>query len=442
MLQNLLLSGWFRLQPFLKYVAVVMLIAPLMAASSHSTSARSQTAKNISVTMASDSVFITASANQAPAANQVSKVATIYYLTDKPGSVIVSRAAVDELQILQIDNIESWTAKDDSLSMKELPNNDSLAAVELAVGVLRSHSLSQGLSSSQLGLVERLKVAKLQSLPTENSNLSIDESAARSSQAATIAPVTGESQPNYREVPVVEESEQAQIEQQDPIGSPHPVPWNWIMTTHQAISSQGSSGVRHYRSVPVISPDGRHAVYSRVQLEIKPELYNSRVSSVLFVEDRQTGKLRVLSSTSRNMDTLLSVKADRDANGEGTIGVLVPVSWSESGDRFLARQFEGVFNTSDATDRALIWDRQSDRTNTISPVSEEQEHEKIAVLLGWSKIQPSNVLFRTGEIGQEDWPVLAVSDDGRTVIATDTDQPVTFGEKVKEVWGKPQVAYR
>ncbi|MCX7595897.1 MAG: hypothetical protein N2235_19475 [Fischerella sp.] len=431
MLKNLLLSGWFRVQPFLIYVAVVTLIAPLMATSSHSTSARSQAAKNTSVTMASDSVLITASANQAATAKTVSKVATTSPLVDKPGSVITSGAVVDELQILQIDNIESWTAKDDSLSTKGLPNSNSLTV-----------SLSQGLSTSQLGLVERLKLAKLQSLPRENNYLSMDKPAAESPKAATIAPVSRESQPDDREVPVTEESEQTQTQQQDPIGSPHPVPWDWILTTHQTISSQGVSGVRYYRSLPVVSPDGRYAVYSRVQLEVKPELYNSRVSSVLFIEDRQTRKLRVLSSTSRNMDALLNTKADQDANGEGTIGVLVPVSWSESGDRFLARQFEGVFNTSDATDRALIWDRQSDRTNTVSPTSEEQEHEKIAVLLGWSKSQPSNVLFRTGEIGQEDWLVLAVSDDGRTVIATQTDRPVTFGKKVKEVWGKPQVAYR
>ena len=55
--------------------------------------------------------------------------------------------------------------------------------------------------------------------------------------------------------------------------------------------------MRYYRSVPVVSPDGRYAMYSRVQLEVRPEMYNSRVSSVLFIEDRQTQQLQVVTST-------------------------------------------------------------------------------------------------------------------------------------------------
>ncbi len=58
--------------------------------------------------------------------------------------------------------------------------------------------------------------------------------------------------------------------------------------TQEAIGGQGRSGVRQYRSTPVVSPDGRYAVYSRVQLEVEPEMHNSQVSSLLFIEDRQT----------------------------------------------------------------------------------------------------------------------------------------------------------
>jgi hypothetical protein len=52
------------------------------------------------------------------------------------------------------------------------------------------------------------------------------------------------------------------------------------------------------------------------------------------------------------------------------------------------------------------------------------------------------VLFRAGELGEEQWPVLAVSHDGQTVIANDVDRPVTFGKKAAQVWGTPPVAYR
>ncbi len=435
MLKHLLLSGWFRVQPFFKYVVVLMLIAPLVDASSHSSSAQSQTAKSTSMMSELASASTETDARNISHQNQVSKLANIDSSVEKHQSLQVSVAAA-EPQILIVEKVESWAVEGDSLSVIEIPENNSLAAVELAPAKVQTDSVSRGLSTSQISLVEKLKAAKLQSLEGDKIYLSMDQSDSPSPQAATI--VT----PQYKELPVVEQSEQAQQEQQDPIASPHPIPWNWIMTTHQTVSSKTGSGVRYYRSLPVVSPDGRYAAYSRVQLEVKPELYNSRVSSVLFLEDRQTKELRVVSSTSRNMDTLINTKVSRDANGEGTIGVLVPISWSEKGDRFLARKFEAVFNTSDATDRAVIWDRQSDRTNTISPAYDEQEHEKIAVLLGWSKTQPNKILFRSGELGEEEWPVLAVANDGSTAIATDTDKAVTFGEKVKEVWPGPQVAYR
>lgn len=435
MLKHLLLSGWFRVQPFFKYVVVVMLIAPLVDASSYSSSAQSQTAKSTSMMTELASVSAGIDANSTSNHAQESKVTNVDSLADQYHSRRMSVNAA-EPQILIVDQVESWVVENDSLSVIEIPDNDSLAAVELAPVKVQTDFMSGGLSTSQLSLVEKLKAAKIQSLSGDKIYISMGKSANPSPQAATNVA------PQYKELPVVEQAEQAQQEQQDPIASPHPIPWNWIMTTHETVSSKEGSGVRHYRSLPVVSPDGRYAVYSRVQLEIKPELYNSRVSSVLFLEDRQSRKLRVLSSTSRNMDTLINAKVSQDANGEGTIGVLVPVSWSEKGDRFLARKFEAVFNTSDATDRAVIWDRQSDRTNTISPAYEEQEHEKIAILLGWSKTQPNSVLFRTGEMGEEEWPVLAVASDGNTVIAADADKAVTFGETIKQVWPGPQVAYR
>ncbi len=264
--------------------------------------------------------------------------------------------------------------------------------------------------------------------------------------ATQVAPILRNSQSNFStEVPVSEAPNPEQAELSDPIGSPHPIPWKWIMATQEAIGSKGGSGVRYYRSVPVVSPDGKYVVYSRVRLEVKPEMYNSRVTSVLFVEERQTKKLRVIASTSVLSDPLLQtqVQSSEATEGSGKIGVLVPVSWSEKGDRFLARKFEGIFNTADSTDRAVIWDRQNNQANTVSPAQAEDEHEKIAVLLGWSKSQPDHVLFRAGQLGDEEWPLVKVAIDGKTVNTnTDTDQPITFGQKLTDVWGGPQVASR
>ncbi|MFQ4143398.1 hypothetical protein [Chlorogloeopsis sp. ULAP02] len=419
-----------------------MLIAPLVAASGHSTSAQSQVAKNTSISNESDSVSIEADKANSLDSTQVAKAASSNLWTDKSTSMLMSKATVENPQTVHIDKNESWVAEDDSLSVMEIPEHQLLAAVEFATVPGQSNNFAKGLSTSQLEILRRIKTAKYQSSTQKNSYTSIDASTTESSEATKYVPVAREIQPQFKDVTVIEQSEPSQQAQQDPIGSSYPIPWDWILNTHEMVSSAGGSGVRYYRSVPVVSPDGKYAVYSRVQLEIKSELYNSRVSSVLFVEDRQTGKLRVVSSTSPNMDTLLNAKTTSDANGEGTIGVLVPVSWSEKGERFLARKFEAVFNTSDASDRAVIWDRHSDRINTVTPAHNENEHEKIAVLLGWSQAQPGNVLFRAGELGEEQWPVLAVSNDGQTVIATDVDRPVTFGNQTTQVWGTPPVAYR
>lgn len=120
----------------------------------------------------------------------------------------------------------------------------------------------------------------------------------------------------------------------------------------------------------------------------------------------------------------------------------MPVSWSEKSDRFLARKFEGIFNTGDSTDQAVIWDLQKNQTNTVAPAQEVNEHEKIAVLLGWSKNDPDHVIFRAGEMGEEEWPLVKVAIDGKTAATTDADQPITYGDKLTQVWAGPQVASR
>jgi hypothetical protein len=218
----------------------------------------------------------------------------------------------------------------------------------------------------------------------------------------------------------------------DPLGSPYPIPWNWIMSTYEKVSSTKGSGIRQYRTPAVISPDGQYAAYSRVQMQVQPELYKSRVSSVMFVENLQTGELRVISATSPLANT---PKPNEEADMPGIISVLVPVSWSSTGDRLLARQFEGGLSASDASDYAVVWDRQSNRATTIAP-GQNVEYSN-ATLLGWSKANPNQVIFRAGELGDEKMPLWAVGMNGQTVAAIE-DQPVVFGRSMRYAWAGPQ----
>ncbi|MBN4005912.1 hypothetical protein [Nostoc sp. LPT] len=443
MLKSLLLSGWFRTQPFLNYVVVVILLAPLLGASAHSIPVRSEVHKLTSMTGESDVSKEIAVVGE-PEIAETLKTDQIESTTEEFDSVPTQSTAVQEPQVLPANKIESSTQVDNYLSSSDLDLSDvtvpdSLAAVELAP--------STDVPVSQLNLIRKLKAANVKSLRGQENYLSRKKFFIESLTATQVAPAIRESQSTTTtEIPVVEPVDESQAEQIDPIGSPHPIPWKWITATQEAIASNGGSGVRHHRSVPVISPDGKYAVYSRVQLEVKPQMYNSRVTSVLFVQDMQTKKLWVMASTTPVSDPLLKVKAAKvesleETDTSGKIGVLVPVSWSEKGDRFLARKFDGIFNTGDSTDSAVIWDRQKNHTNTVAPVSDE-EHEKVAVLLGWSKSQPDRVLFRAGELGEEKWPLMQVANDGKTITATDSDRPITFGKKVTEIWAGPQVAYR
>jgi len=437
-----MLSGWFRVQPFLKYFIFVMLIAPFVAASAHTSSAKqTQAARMPSVATESESVSKQTAGVDQTNLISVSKPTQINSSTKKSHFVPLSVAAVAQSQI-QTDKINVWAVDEDGSASVEMPNNDPLVAVELAPPMKEPNSASNEIPASQYDLVQRLKASKVQTLAVNNGSASREVLAGATLEAAKID-YQKESQQKPTAVTVVEQRPQeAQAVQQDPIGSPHAIPWVWIQATQEAISSKGGSGVRYYRSVPVISPDGRYAMYSRVKLEVKPQMYNSQVTSVLFVEDRQTKRLHVVSSTAPINDPLLKVQvSSANDDAQGTIAVLVPVSWSQKGDRFLARKFEGAMNTSDATDHAVIWDREENRSQSVTPSQEENKHE-IAVLLGWSKTQPDQVLFRAGELGEEQWPLVTVAYDGKTVAATNADQGVTYGQRVKEVWAGPQVAYR
>lgn len=232
--------------------------------------------------------------------------------------------------------------------------------------------------------------------------------------------------------PAIEPSEQL-----DPLESPYPVPWNWVISTHEQVSSTKGSGIRFYRTPSVISPDGKYAAYSRVQLQVKPELYNSHVSSVMFVENLQTKQLRVVTASSPLANN--PNKAKEAGDMPGIVTILIPVSWSAKGDRLLARQFEGSLSASDASDYAVVWDRSTGRSNTIIP-SNAAEYGQ-AILLGWSKVNPQNVIFHAGELGEEKPQLWAVNIQGKTIAAKQEDQPIVFGRTVKQAWAGPQAGW-
>ncbi|MBU7585559.1 MAG: hypothetical protein KAF91_22175 [Nostoc sp. TH1S01] len=446
MLKPLLLSGWFRVQPFLNSVVLVMLIAPLIAASGHSTSAKQSKVVAKITPDAGESETVPQETTNFGESDLAGMFQDAPNNSNTGGSISIPQnlVIVGEKPVVQAKKIESlvvadYAIKHGSHASGEITTADPLAAVELApIPNIIVHNLK---------LARKFSAAEIESSMPENYLASAKNSlvgSSRLNRIPGIEPLPQEpEQESTTDAPAMEVPSEEQAEQVDPIGSPHPIPWKWIVATQEAIGSTGNSGVRYYRSVPVVSPDGKYAVYSRVQMEIKPEMYNSRVSSTMFIEDRQTKKLRVMASTSEIKDPLLhnNVAPPEQMQENGSIGVLVPVSWSEKSDRFLARKFEGVFNTGDATDRAVIWDRQKNHTNTVAPSRQDDEHEKIAVLLGWSKNQPDHVLFREGEMGEEDWPLVKVATDGKTVNTTDADQPVTFGDQT-EVWSGPQVATR
>lgn len=190
--------------------------------------------------------------------------------------------------------------------------------------------------------------------------------------------------------------------------------------------------LRYYRSQSLISPDGQYAAYSRIQMQLSSHFTRSRVASVLFIENLRTGDLQTITAASPFADNPFI--DDEIPNQAGTIAILIPVAWSETSDRVLAREFEAIFGSDIASDFAVVWDRHSNRAHTLAPT---QVRYSNAVLLGWSQTHPDRVLFRAGNLGDENWLLYAVDVNGKTIYATG-DQPITFGRVANNIWAGPQ----
>lgn len=226
----------------------------------------------------------------------------------------------------------------------------------------------------------------------------------------------------------------------DPLNSPYPVPWNWVMAAlaekpasenqpPEKPAQPEASSFRYYRSQSLLSPDGMFAAYSRIQLQRSAEIPHSRIVSILFVERLATGELQTITPAAPFTDN--PFVADALLHQPGTIAMLIPVAWSEDGERLLAREFESKFCSSLASDFAVVWERRLNRTYTVAPTQIQYSN---AVLLGWSQAYPNHVLFQAGQMGETNWPFYAVDANGQTQQVS-SDQPLSFGQYANGFWG-------
>ncbi|MEL7243256.1 MAG: hypothetical protein AAGM40_13045 [Cyanobacteria bacterium J06573_2] len=144
MLKHLLLSGWFRVQPFLKYVLVVILIAPVVGASAHSSSAKqSEAIKVTAKTPEMGSALVEVPIASEYKLSQPEAVKTLT-LEEKSGSMKI--AAVIKPQIIQPNVVESLTIETFTQEEETVtPNNsssveeDPFVQVELAPSTTTSY---------------------------------------------------------------------------------------------------------------------------------------------------------------------------------------------------------------------------------------------------------------------------------------------------------------
>ncbi|MBE9175244.1 hypothetical protein IQ225_07865 [Synechocystis salina LEGE 06155] len=221
----------------------------------------------------------------------------------------------------------------------------------------------------------------------------------------------------------------------DPLDSPYPVPWSWIVRTQQDYAEQQRSGLRYYRSPALVSPSGQYAAYSRIEVRAEPNSYESKVLGVMFIENLATGKLQVVRASSPIASYLQKVGEDSPEMA-GVISILLPASWSEEGDRLLARQMEGAFNSSDISDYGVVWQGGDIRTLSAMP---KTNLEFSATLLGWHQGDPHHVLFQVSHFDQEEDgnSLVSVALDGK-VQPAEAPAVIAYGKRVSRSWSGVQ----
>ncbi len=218
------------------------------------------------------------------------------------------------------------------------------------------------------------------------------------------------------------------VSQYDPLNSPFPVPWHWLVAAQQ---SPGHGGYSYYRTSSLISPDQQYSSYSRIRLQAGHALADSRANSVLFVEDLVNSSLYAPLAASPLGN--YPPAADPQAEVAGSFSLLMPIAWSMTGRYLLSRQFEGFFCSAYASDYAVVWDSKSRQSQTLAPRGVEHSY---CVLLGWSSPQADGVLFRCGILGNPYPRKWLVTLDGQTLPATDQTKAFTYG-KVDDAWVGP-----
>ncbi|MCS7292409.1 MAG: hypothetical protein RMI89_05445 [Gloeomargarita sp. SKYBB_i_bin120] len=205
---------------------------------------------------------------------------------------------------------------------------------------------------------------------------------------------------------------------EDPLQSAYPMPWRWVWGI-QTQAQQRRQPMRGTVQSPVLrSPDGRYAAFSQVQVFAHPQDYTrTRVTSTLYI--RRLGETSPIALRPVGQPTVVE---------PGQIWALVPVSWSANGRQLLARQVVGWFGSSEITDRALVWDDTGVRL--LSPQAVAYTH---SLLLGWSRENPTSILFETYILGVERSSLWQVALDGVTLAAR-ADQPMVYGRFQGNGW--------
>lgn len=212
----------------------------------------------------------------------------------------------------------------------------------------------------------------------------------------------------------------------DPLNSPYPMPWDWIVRTqaevsagllvgsaqtyglggsafhqpsqpysHEQVQHQGSS--RFQWTPRLCSPDGRYVAYSLIRLYAVPQLFRCWVNSVCFLEDLRARTVQCLSANSPLAQEM--ALESHCLPQPGAIAIFQPAVWNESGDRLLIRVFEGFFCSSEVTDYGVLWESRNKQTQTIVP---KVLGGQAAVLLGWDPNIPEHILFRVEDFESSD----------------------------------------
>lgn len=184
-----------------------------------------------------------------------------------------------------------------------------------------------------------------------------------------------------------------------------PIPRLWLQDIQQQSFERNCTLVGILRGQPLVSEDGRWEVYSRVTYKITPVGFG-RLSSALFVRDRQTQSLETIYAPA-------SIFRQDDDLGLDFL-FLLPIEWRN--DRVLVREFSGLFRSQAILNQAIVWHPPTDSSPARLHIETPQPDVPATVLLGWDPQSESNrILFAISDFSGPP-QVVAVGDrETRTV---------------------------